>query len=239
MNIWIVDDDIFFAATLKESILSRSRYGRCRIKVMLHYSAEDFVEALGNAGKDRSKQPDLIFLDVNLPGKDGLSTYLDMVEKDDPVRHAVIFCSSVGFGRFENYFLERGMSVPPFVGKSRIDSELDSILSACMPEEPEKKGFASDMPLPLARQAAFRLKNHLDRMREIYYSAGFEDKSGRFLSELYGFEKESVSLDLNDLARKAAYLIELLEQKRPAGTMRIKKEMRDLFRMADKVMGNL
>jgi len=82
--------------------------------------AADGAEALEMA---RSKHPDLITLDLSMPGRDGVSTFCDL--RDDPVTSEIPVCIVTGHPEFRRVIYDRPVKAPEgFVCKPVDPDEL-------------------------------------------------------------------------------------------------------------------
>jgi CheY-like chemotaxis protein len=73
-------------------------------------SAEDGIEGME---KVRAERPDLVLLDIMMPGKGGIAMYQDL-RKDEETRHiAVIIITGVARGqRFEESMMRKAPDIP-------------------------------------------------------------------------------------------------------------------------------
>lgn len=241
MNIWIVDDDIYFASRFKDRILSTPVFGSDKPKVELFHDGASFLESLERIKKDATKKPALIFLDVELPDSKGPLIFLDLLEEGNPLTSQIHFVSSMSFGRFKAFFESQELPVPPFTQKGSLEVKLEEILLSIKPLTTEApRTLPSGIPFPMARRATDELDKSITHLRDRYYESGLREINNRELVDrITGLEAITAKLNLVELGGQATRLKDLLAQKRAPSAAKLKKEMRDLFRLGEKILESL
>lgn len=161
MIVWIVDSDPSDSYRLKKEIKSP------KVTVEVYDTAAAFLEALAESKKDKSKLPQLIFLEVNLPDNSGVEVYLNFFSENNPIADKIVFVSNVSYGRFELCFQEKHIKIPPFIQKNKILEEAKKILPQ-YDKKNEKPHLSREITLAL-RDLELLLKG----MNERYYEAQY------------------------------------------------------------------
>lgn len=230
MNLWIVDDDFYFSAKLKEAILASSILSPDQKKIEIFHRPGDFFERLKKTTKEPLKRPHLVFLDIQMPGQDGLEVYCELLGLNDPVIPALYFCSSMSYGVVCDFFSEKQMETPPFVRKSEVFAKLDSILARFAPEEE----LAGRVPVSLpVRKNRLKLNDLLEEIRKHYYGGQVGENLASLLDSL---AETALALGLKDLSELTQELIAKSTDKKPLTPMRLRRELKDLLTLGDKVL---
>ncbi len=123
LHIWMIDDDTvltdLYADVLQSEPSIRSFH--------TYASAEKAIDLL----KEVEDKPDVIFLDLNLPGRSGLQAIEVLIEKHSSVR--IIISSATGDERSVQTAFTRGVSgylVKPFTVKELLDAAHDAMAGA-------------------------------------------------------------------------------------------------------------
>ena len=233
-NIWIVDDDISFSARLKEAIQASPILASDQKKIEIFHRPGHFLERLSKTVKEPQKRPHLVFLDIQMPGQNGLDVYCEIKQSNDPVLGALHFCSSMSYGVVQDFFIEKGMEVPPFVQKREVLGKLDLILARYVPEgEPVKV----QVQWPV-KQAADHLRAGFEKLKDLYYGAGL--KGGENLAPLLQpLQEFAMSCGAKDLTARLQDLISQVEAKKPLLPMKLRREVKDLLTLGDKVLKHI
>lgn len=81
-------------------------------------TAQDGEEALAMA---RNEQPDLITLDLSMPGKDGIEAFTEL--RSDPATEAIPVCIVTGHPEFRKVVYERPVRTPEGYMNKPVDEE--------------------------------------------------------------------------------------------------------------------
>jgi len=90
-EIWLVDDDFIFCRVIEKTILKI----HITNKVVQFQSPEQAFDELEKRLSDESELPEIIFLDINMPGMDGWQFLESVSEMNDRIKNEIqIFISS-------------------------------------------------------------------------------------------------------------------------------------------------
>ena len=123
LNIWMIDDDTILTDLYADVLRSEPSVRSFET----YASAETAIDLL----KDVDEKPDVIFLDLNLPGRSGLQAIEVLIEKHPNVR--IIISSATGDERSVQTAFTRGVSgylVKPFTVKELLDAAQDAMAGA-------------------------------------------------------------------------------------------------------------
>lgn len=236
MLVWIVSHDVAFSYDLKKMILGSSVTTPFRkgLKVDVFQSADVLRSPPKKTARPASVQPSLLILDP-FPEEEALETYLLLLKAASPVVRKVLFCSSMSYGRFVDFFQRKGREAPPFVTKSDIAGQLDKLLSLFLTDEnPPSMAPASvgGLPPPLARKLLEDVRRAIARLEERYYgevpvTQSLEALIGdvekiRHLSAKAGFRKVS---------EEAAAFLSFLSGGKLATPLRIRRDLREFLNL--------
>lgn len=227
MLVWIVDDDVSFAYGFRDDLAADDR------KIEVFLDVESFLDGARKIKKEKQPLPDVVFMDVEMPGKKGTDLYFDLKAGRDPLAEKFYFCSAISYGRFEEIFLSRGMQPPPFVQKSRLSQEAEEILQGCRPKEElkqERPAFAH----PMARKKMKELEALKERMVDLYYKGAFgEGEVKAFIQMAEKIGALAGALSIPGISAAALGLTVALA-KPEIGMARVKKEARDFVKLLEK-----
>jgi len=123
LSIWMIDDDAvltdLYADVLKTESAVRTFH--------TYTSAEKAIDLL----KEADEKPDVIFLDLNLPGRSGLQAIEVLIDKHPTVR--IIISSATGDEGSVQTAFTRGVSgylVKPFTVKELLEAAQDAMAGA-------------------------------------------------------------------------------------------------------------
>lgn len=236
MLVWIVSHDVAFSYDLKKMILGNPVMTPFRkgLKVEVFQSADVLREPSKKTPGPAFVQPSLLILDP-FPEEETLEIYLSLLKAASPVVQKVLFCSSMSYGRFVDFFQRKGMEAPPFVPKSDIAVQLDKLLSSFLTDENPPSitpAPVGGLPPPLARKLLEDVRKAIARLEERYYgevpvTQGLEALLGdvekiRHLSAKAGFRKVS---------EEAAAFLSFLSGGKLATPLRIKRELREFLNL--------
>lgn len=233
MLVWIVSHDVAFSYDLKKMILGSpvTTPFRKGLKVEVFQNA-DVLEPPAKKTVGTSVSPTLLILDP-FPEEEALGLYLKLRKDSSPVIRNVLFCSSMAYGRFVDFFQREGMEPPPFVPKSDIARQLDKLLPLFLVnEKPPLKAptLPGGLPPPLARKTMEDLQKGIDRLEERYYG---ETPVTQHLKEMIGEMEKIRDLSLKAGFRKvsdeAAAFLSFLSGGKLATPLRIKRELREFL----------
>ena len=101
-KILIVDDEPA-AIDYASAVLEENGY--------IAISAEDGIEGMEKA---KAERPDLVLLDIMMPGKGGIALYRDLRKEDETKDIPVIVITGVARGqRFEERMMKKAPGIPP------------------------------------------------------------------------------------------------------------------------------
>ena len=185
--IWIVSRDIAFSYELKEKILGSpvTKPFRKGLKVEVFQSISVLNPSTEKTPRSAST-PSFLILDPFPEWENALGIYLKLLRAGSPVVRNVLFCSSLSYGLFGDFFLRGGIDPPPFVLKSEMTKKLDGFLISLFagetPPSPAIPALPSLSPL-VGRRVMEELKQAVSRLEERYYGEG---PLSQGLSELIG-----------------------------------------------------
>lgn len=132
MNIAICDDEKIFRKCLRELLVKDNFAGGADIRV------EEFEsgEALLNACEKGTTRYDILFLDIRMPGLDGLETARALRQKGE--KCLIVFLSSLA------EYARKGYEVRAFryLLKEEAERELGKVMEACRKELGEERWFS-------------------------------------------------------------------------------------------------
>lgn len=123
LHIWMIDDDTVLTGLYADVLESDSSVR----SFQTHTSAEKAIDLL----KEVDEKPDVIFLDLNLPGRSGLQAIEILIEKHPTVR--IIISSATGDEGSVQTAFTRGVSgylVKPFTVNELLDAAHDAMAGA-------------------------------------------------------------------------------------------------------------
>jgi two-component system, response regulator YesN len=133
-NVMLVEDNQFFRQSFRDFLKNRFP------EIMIN-EASDSIEALQKVNEE---QPDLIFMDINLPGVNGLSLG-NMIKKSFPSLPIIILTAydlaeyreaAIGFGADE-YLVKAAMNCAEIeeLVKSRLGDNISSVRNSAADDE--------------------------------------------------------------------------------------------------------
>lgn len=219
MIVWIVDSDPSDSYRLKKEIKSP------KVIVEVYDTAASFFEALAESKKDKSKLPQLIFLEVNLPDTSGVEVYLNLLQENNPIAEKIVFVSNVSYGRFEICFTEKNIKIPQFVQKNQIINEVKKIIPRY---EKETKQAKPTREITLALRD---LELLLKEMNERYYEAQYNKASQKLWSDCVALFKIVQKFKWIKISNVLEKLI-ALKEKTPL--IRALKELKEIILLCEK-----
>lgn len=242
MNLWIVDDDVSFAYRLKQNLapLLKRYCPSSDVRMSVYHDERTFVDAIEQARKIQAKSPQLIFLEVQMGQGRGLQILGDLVSRGDTIVDVIHVLSSMGYGRYQGYFQSLQLEAPPFVQKSQMGHQLETILKGLALDRQgprDKGGLAVRIPLPLARQAALALEELLKIVRDDYYARGLSVLSEeQYLDDLTEIFELADDLGQDSLADSADRLLADLEKKKGANSMKSRGGLKEFLNQGEKTL---
>lgn len=229
MIIWIVDDDVGFAYRFKNRLKAPNR----RLEVFT--DADSFLKKTEKLKKEKLPPPDIVFMDVEMPGRGGIDLYLEFLNRNDPLTAKFYFCSAMSYGRFSSFFESQNLKPPPFVQKSRLEDEWEAIIGLYRPEDQKTETAAPAHPL--VRRSLKEYDGLKKELGDLYYQGAFGSAEiPVFVSLVEKIGAVSRSLNRGPVVEAAGSIVEILK-KSGLGSMRVKKEIRDFMAMLEKWKG--
>lgn len=234
MRIWIVDDDVTFAYGLKAKLKNSDR------TIEVFTDSASFLKFFQKKKKENLPLPDLIFIEVELPDKTGPEIYIDFLKNQEALYKNFFFCSNISYGRFERFFEERQLIVPPFIQKSRLEPALEQIIQKFQPQ-PEKleikKKAVPVLPLPILKRYHQEIEETIKEIKDLYYISPIKTENWQKIQSLIEKLKRDLGqLNLQKLQGKISQALDIFSRKPKPGILRLKKEIKELLTLVEREM---
>jgi len=209
-------------------------------KIEVFHRADPFLQAFQKKIQDKELKPHLIFLNSRVREEDGLSMYIDLIQKQEEAAPLIYFCTTLSFGRFDDYFKNMGVKTPPYVSKAHIEKELDKIMAQYVPKDESssltEEGL-SHIPLFKRRRIIEKLQEAFEEMKELHYGKEGMDKKlaecKKITDELECLAKEE---RIGELSHQMVKLRSILHMDKKVGVIRFRRETRKLMAWGEKFL---
>lgn len=244
MLIWIISRDIAFSYDLKMLILGSPAVRPLLrdLKVEVFHSPSIF-QTQQKKGAPSAVIPSLIVLDPFPDVEEVLDIYLRLQHSGDPLTEKVLFCSSLSYGRFEEFFEREGLAPPPFVARADFTNRCDALLSQFLvrasPSSPPDR-LSKIHRSPMFRQEVARLEALSKRLRDLFYEEKSpESREAMMIPELRQVSELAGRLKEAELAEATKGLLVLCDGSRKVSLLRMKREIRDFLALLERVCNRL
>lgn len=233
MKIWIADADITAALKLKKYLISDPFLKIKAPKFDLFYQFTDYQAALDSFQKDQYVRPQVIFYDPLTLNDEPLRGFVELEGLEPPYVGDFIVLTRMGFGRFQDICHRIGVTPPLFIAKSHFESKWPKIADLVAGNPPERKPAT-----PQSRRREARLKLVLREFEDYYYAQAQFDLN-RVRDFFVRLSSDADVAGVKELQGQAIKILQLLQQNRPPGVMRLRKEMKDYLTLAHKLVPGL